>query len=371
MRYPISFLWFPMVLLVLSNGCTPSVHIQSLGLENDSLLHMVQKSATHTLHAVSNDSISIQYLGCGGLYIEKGETAILFDPFFSNPDQSSVFKSTLWSKWKIGSDSGKVAEGLGAIVKNFPNAAIKTKAIIVSHGHYDHLLDVPAVFKEWGKRAAVYANSSSINTCYHVIDHGQLFNLDGMPAASSGAPILTLPAGNKQIRVYLFKSKHNPHLAKGIKFYSGGMKEPFSAYTQPYQYAGINHWKEGQMYSFIVDVTGEKDSVHFRAFIQQSSCSPEFGFPSSTVLNLKKSADLAILCVASHQFSPAYPTEIINRLNPKTAMWIHWENFFGPWEKDSLTVRNTSIPDFFAKDALHKKVSTYLPYPKGTLKIKF
>ena len=72
--------------------------------------------------------VKITYLGTGGFLIERGQSAILTAPFFSN---NSLSRVGLWNL--------KVKES--TISRYIPNLK-NVQAILVGHAHYDHLLDI-------------------------------------------------------------------------------------------------------------------------------------------------------------------------------------------------------------------------------------
>jgi hypothetical protein len=97
------------------------------------------------------------------------------------------------------------------------------------------------------------------------------------------------------------------------------------------------HWREGGVYSYLLDVFSPDRKDTLRLFIQTSSCAPPYGFPPQTELQLKK-VDVAILCAASFQWVSNYPEGILDKLNPKQTILIHWENFFCDMYKTHLKV---------------------------------
>ena len=302
--------------------------------------------------------------------MEKGHCGVLIDPFFSNPSLGQIVTASITHLPVLKANACRVRQGLAAIKARFPHAEANTKAIVVSHGHYDHLLDVPAVYHELGRRIEVYANQSSINTCSGVIDRAHLKNLDsGLPPER---PFLCLPAGTDTLRLYRFKARHNPHIKPGIKLYNGHLDSPYTCFTNAYQATNVWKWKEGQAYSFMLDVADSSGQIKFRVFIQSSCCDTPHGLPPANLPHWPtKKVDVAFLCVASHHFTPQYPTPLIKAVAPETAVWFHWENFFRSSVPNPKTVFATNVDDFFGKEAVRKFPVSYLPYPQATLTFKY
>jgi L-ascorbate metabolism protein UlaG (beta-lactamase superfamily) len=97
-------------------------------------------------------SLAFRWLGVAGIELRADSQMLALDPFFTRP-------SLLQLLHPLQSDASLAAEKLPAC-----------DVILVTHSHYDHLLDVPAVLRQ---TAAIACGSP--NTC-------QLLNLLGVPA---------------------------------------------------------------------------------------------------------------------------------------------------------------------------------------------
>jgi L-ascorbate metabolism protein UlaG (beta-lactamase superfamily) len=82
-----------------------------------------------------NDSIHITYLGTNGYQFETAGHALLVDPYFSRINLMRVALG-----WPLRPDSSRIANGL-------KHVAPKVDAILITHGHFDHLLDAPTVMQ--------------------------------------------------------------------------------------------------------------------------------------------------------------------------------------------------------------------------------
>jgi L-ascorbate metabolism protein UlaG (beta-lactamase superfamily) len=97
-------------------------------------------------------SLTFRWLGVAGVELEAGGQVLALDPFFTRPSVVEMLRP-------VRPDPSLAAEKL-------PECNI----VLVTHSHYDHLLDVPEVLRATG--AVAY---SSLNTC-------QLLRLLGVPA---------------------------------------------------------------------------------------------------------------------------------------------------------------------------------------------
>lgn len=98
-------------------------------------------------------SLSFSWLGVAGIQLRAGSQVLAIDPFFTRPRLAQLLRP-------LESDSALAAEKLPAC-----------DSVLVTHSHYDHLLDVPGVLRH---TAAVAYGSA--NTC-------QLLLLSGIPEA--------------------------------------------------------------------------------------------------------------------------------------------------------------------------------------------
>jgi L-ascorbate metabolism protein UlaG (beta-lactamase superfamily) len=99
--------------------------------------------------AAVRDGVCVTYLGTNGYQFEFEGHALLVDPYFSRVDLLSVAFGS-----RIQPNAARINDGL-------PHLATKADAILVTHGHFDHLLDVPAVIAK--TRARLIASGSSVD----------------------------------------------------------------------------------------------------------------------------------------------------------------------------------------------------------------
>ena len=95
------------------------------------------------------DGVRVTYLGTNGYQFEFKGHALLVDPYFSRVDLLSVGLGS-----RIQPNTSRINDGLNHL-------APKADAILVTHGHLDHLLDIPAVMAK--TRARLIASASSVD----------------------------------------------------------------------------------------------------------------------------------------------------------------------------------------------------------------
>ena len=362
------------LLFILISGCNGISPGRLHKLTKHGIPYQSQRSPV-ALSGTSDKKISIQYLGCGGLYIVKEGAAIMIDPFFSNQKIMrlgvSIFGGGGKGKRKLASDPKMIERGLKAIENSSGKIQPQVKAILSAHSHYDHLMDVPAVFEKLDEIPQVYVNRSGFNTCQNVINADKMVVLENhMTTQEFSRPPIELKIPNGKIHIYPILAEHNPHL-KNIKFFSGSQTTGIGYFKDPYQKTKANDWLEGNTFSFLVDYIDASGGIEFRMFIQSSSCNPPAGIPPAQLLQ-NRNVDMAFLGVASYQFSPDYPCSLLEALKPKEVVWIHWEDFFRKYTKKPKTVRATDITKFFDLPCVNPyKSKALLPWPGVTFDISY
>ncbi|MEA3327761.1 MAG: MBL fold metallo-hydrolase [Chloroflexota bacterium] len=90
----------------------------------------------------------LTYFGTNTLIIKKGTTKLLIDPHFSRPGVMRMLS-------KIAPNQGRVADGLSAA------KITNLDAVLLTHTHYDHAMDVPEIFNQVG--GTMYGSPSALN----------------------------------------------------------------------------------------------------------------------------------------------------------------------------------------------------------------
>ena len=361
------------VLFILIFGCKSTSPGRLNKLTKHGIPYQSRRSSV-TLPGAMDKKISVQYLGCGGLYIVKDGEGIMIDPFFSHQKIMRLGVSMFAGengKRKLASDPEMIERGVKLIENSSGNIRPQIKALLSAHSHYDHLMDVPAVLEKLDTDIPVYVNQSGFNTCRNVIDVDKMVILENhMTTQEITRPPIVLNTLKGKINIYPILAEHNPHF-KNIKFFSGSKAKPVDDYKDPYQKTRANDWLEGNTFSFLIDYMDAGGKIEFRIFVQSSSCNPPAGIPPAELLQ-HRNVDMAFLGVVSHHFSPDYPCTLLQSLKPKEVVWIHWEDFFRKYSKKPKTVRGTDVVKFFDLPCVSPyKAKALLPLPGITFDISY
>jgi hypothetical protein len=317
----------------------------------------------------SSNVVSVTYLGISGILLEHGEHALLTAPFFSNPPLVAWRPSAL--RWLLGNP---IAPDSAVIERLLPRSADRASLILVGHGHYDHLLDIPYIATHRAKSAVIFGGPS----IRHIL-------MGDAVLRSTPARLVTIPlasAGNvtrdgdwfysndSAFRFMALIADHAPNLKIEnwrYMFAAGTVSTDMD--SLPRMAAG---WKLGEPYAFIIDVLSDSPRrTIFRIYFEDAPSTPPLGFPSPALL-AAGTVDLAILCAATSSNVKATPDSLLRMLKPRGVMVTHWESFFRAPLLSKKLSRATDMHGFVRslRRSLPRRVGWVMPLPGQTVRFQ-
>ena len=255
-----------------------------------------------SMPAPAGTSVRVTYLGCNGFLITSGGTALLVDPCFTRPGLLAVGLNR-----PIPADVARIESGLdrGGVPED-------VDAILVTHAHYDHLLDVPHIR---GERGGVILASPT--GCFTARAHGV--------AEDDVDPVL--PGAERRVgdaSVRVIESAHDRVLCR-VPFPGEYREVPE---TPP---ARAREYLCGQPLAYLIELGGRKIYV-------DSGGRPEVLPPV-----VPGGIDLALIGAALPD-SRARFVRAVERLQPRLVYPTHQDNFFRPVDKPYRFNFGTNFP---------------------------
>jgi L-ascorbate metabolism protein UlaG (beta-lactamase superfamily) len=286
--------------------------------------------ATSSLPPDGTPALEAEFLGVGGWLLRWGDHAILTPPMYTNPDLLATLTGPIASDPAV---VDRLTDGL-----RFDDVG----AILVGHGHYDHLLDAPEL---WTRTpgATIYGNETVAHllAAYAPDPPAGCEGRDPPPLAIPREDVVALdaaglmddrPCGGSDpgqwvdvpgARFRALCSMH-PDQVGGLHFGLGSVDADVCA---PPPIA--DDWREGQTLAFLVDFLDDAGDPAFRLYYQDAPTDLPFGLPEADELEGRR-VDLALLNVGNYPVVDDQPGASIRALHARYAIGGHWEDFFVP-----------------------------------------
>ncbi len=274
----------------------------SAGLQKYSSLVVADESPTAP---TPRDSIRVTYLGVNGFQFENGKHVLLVDPYFT---RVGLWPAAL--NQRIESNPQRVSEGLKHVGPH-------VDAILVTHAHFDHLLDAPAIAKRTG--AQILSGPTAIRLAESVgISPNQCETVQ---------PGSTRTINRWTIRV--LKAQHDRLFGK-VPFErcpSGIPGQGQLPFKRPVK---ASDWCVGEPLAFLIEAAGKRIYIDSGGVPGAPPNAGTGHVPRSESLPWR--IDLAILGVALPD-SRARFAEVVRQLEPRYIFPSHEDDMFVPFER--------------------------------------
>ncbi|WP_439643536.1 MBL fold metallo-hydrolase [Gemmatimonas sp.] len=257
---------------------------------------------------------------------------VMTAPSFTNP--------TIWwmtfGDWLLGTrpDTARITRRLNAMPAANASRLARVGALLVGHGHYDHLMDVPPLLPRMPD-ARVFGSSTVINLLAPVAAaEPRRVSVDSIAARDARHGVTAYDVG-PALRVRAMAWEHAPNIG-GLTVAPGDQRTPRR--TLPRTVFG---WKKGAVYAYAVDILQRDGTAGLRLFFHDAAAGPEVQRRAGEIVAGLPSARTTVVMATAANFDqrPLYPDILLAHLAPDHVILGHWDDFFRSSEKPERVVR--------------------------------
>ena len=247
------------------------------------------------------DAVRITWMGTAGFHVTDGETAFYIDPFVSR-----------YGLLKVG--LGFSLPPRTDLVAEWCRKTGNADAVIVSHSHYDHVMDAPFFARETG---AVLVGSES--TAW--VGRGTGLAEDRIRIVKGGD---TIRLGQFEIR--FLESRHGPSLFGRIPW-PGRIDAPL---VPP---AAASDYRLGDTFTLLIR--------HPHGTLAHNGSAGYLPGMFDGIV-----ADVVLLGIAGRADSRSLIDNVVVPLKAKTVIPIHYDHFFSPLDKPAKPLIGVNLKEF-------------------------
>jgi hypothetical protein len=294
---------------------------------------------------VCSDSVDVVAMGVDGyLIVPWADTTrlVMTPPAYSNPTLWHLALRDWW--WGTRPNRDRIAQRLHANTEAQPARLANVRAVLVGHGHYDHLMDLPPLFP-YLSNATVYGNSTVVRALYPTqrMPAPPLVDVTATVGRSSTAPGADIVVGPR-VRVRPIAWAHAPNIG-GWTIASGHYDANRSTLPRT-----VHGWRMGEPLAWTVDVLDSHGGVVLRLFHHDAAATLSVVRNALAAIATMPSAahTVVILSAANWDQANAYPSALLASLEPDQVIFGHWEDFFRSPTKRPKVVRGIRAAELIA-----------------------
>ncbi len=294
------------------------------------------------------DSVDIVSLGVGGILVVpwRDTTQLIMTP-------PSITNPTIW--WTIfgnpllGSHANRVR--IAHQLQQMPGVSTErlqqVRAVLVGHGHYDHLMDLPPMLP-YMPQAVVYGSRTVTNLLAPVTERRRA--VDSSAGRNDAQPGQSFPVGGG-VRVRAIAWDHAPNIGRYVVA-RGDLNEPRRSLPR-----GLFGWKLGRTYAYAIDLLDGTGAVACRLFYHDSAADPVTVRSAASVVRTMPPARQTVAIITGANFDQAahFPDLLLAHLDPAYVVVTHWEDFFRSPARPARVVRGTDA------ESLRERLDRFAP----------
>ncbi len=245
-------------------------------------------------------AVAVAWLGTSGVMITDYRTTLFIDPFITRVSMSNVIAGR-----PVTSDAAAARAWLKRLRPR------NTRAVFVTHSHYDHSIDAPTFARR--TNAELVGSRST-----EMIARGRKFPLSKYRRVSGGE---TLRYGDFTVKILLTN-----HGGKR-PFLPGKITQPLPANAPVRKYLmGLNF------------------SLHIKHPLGTIVHHGSAGYIKDMFRNLK--ADVVLLGIATRPPTELYLRQVVDNLGARRVVPIHFDDFFNPLNERMRYLKSADLIEF-------------------------
>ena len=262
--------------------------------------------------------IRLTYLGTSCFIIGYKDKQIILDPFFSNPN----LLSSAFGKLKYPNLSDRIDSNLYNHVS----------MITISHGHYDHCLDIRN-FLRANNNLTIAADPGILNELTSVFQN-KAIQQDPIVKNSKKEWIYS---PDSSFRVFALPSTHSPHFDH-VTLFTGSYEQPLPSLP-----GKLWDWKLCECNSYLVDLL-DNGVVTYRVLMCTGNMNPD-GKADLQKLSKERKTDLLLHIFWKKEQCWDNLNEMYLIARPGLVLLHHWNNFFRSNDKPLQYLRSSELPE--------------------------